>query len=180
MSSASAEDLPELLLAVADGDRAAFARFYQRTSAKLFGIILRILPERSIAEDAMQDAYAKIWRNAAGFDARRGSPITWAATIARNVAIDVRRREHPGGRTRDEDFDFDMMSDPAGGASAEEMAALRACLDRLEPDQRSLILAAYLNGESREELAERLGHPTGTIKSWLHRGLAKLKGCLDG
>ncbi|KRB83098.1 RNA polymerase subunit sigma-24 [Sphingomonas sp. Root710] len=176
----SAEELPELLLAVAHGDRAAFARFYQRTSAKLFGVVLRILPERSLAEDAMQDAYAKIWRNAAGYDPRRGSPITWAATIARNVAIDLRRREHPGGRQRDDDFDFDAMSDPAAGASAEEMAALRACLDRLDPDQRALILAAYLNGESREELAERLGHPTGTIKSWLHRGLARLKGCLDG
>ena len=176
----TAEELPDLLLAVADGDRAAFARFYQRTSAKLFGVVLRILPERSLAEDAMQDAYAKIWRNAAGYDARRGSPITWAATIARNVAIDLRRREHPGGRIRDDDYDFDAMSDPAAGASAEDMAALRACLDRLDPEQRSLILAAYLNGESREELAERLGHPTGTIKSWLHRGLARLKGCLDG
>ena len=75
-----AEELPELLLAVADGDRAAFARFYQRTSAKLFGVVLRILPERSLAEDAMQDAYAKIWRNAAAFDAQRGSPISWAAS----------------------------------------------------------------------------------------------------
>lgn len=178
--SSTTENLPELLLAVADGDRAAFARFYQRTSAKLFGVVLRILPERSMAEDAMQDAYAKIWRNAAGFDARRGSPITWAATIARNVAIDMRRRERPGGRVRDEDFDLEAMSDPAGGASAEQMAALRACLDRLDPDQRALILAAYLNGESRDELAERLGHPAGTIKSWLHRGLAKLRGCLDG
>lgn len=176
----SGEDLPELLMAVAEGDRAAFARFYQRTSAKLFGIILRILPERSVAEDAMQDAYSKIWRNAAAFDARRGSPISWAATIARNVAIDLRRREHPGGRTRVEDFDFDLMGDPAAGASAEQLAALRTCLGRLDPDQRALILAAYLNGESREELAERLGHPTGTIKSWLHRGLARLRGCLDG
>ena len=173
----SVQELPDLLAAIADGDRVAFTRFYERTSAKLFGVVLRILPERSVAEDAMQDAYAKIWRNAAGYDARRGSPITWAATIARNVAIDLRRREHPRGRIRDEDFDFDAMSDPAGGVSAEDMAALRACLD---PEQRALILAAYLTGESREELAERLGHPTGTIKSWLHRGLARLKGCLDG
>jgi len=128
----SADDLPQLLLAAAEGDRAAFAQFYQRTSAKLFGVVLRILPERSVAEDAMQDAYAKIWRNAAAFDARRGSPIGWAATIARNVAIDLRRREHPAGRFRDEDVDFDAMSDPRAGASAEEMAALRACLDRLD------------------------------------------------
>ncbi len=174
----AAEELPDLLLAIANGDREAFARFYQRTSAKLFGVILRILPERSVAEDAMQDAYAKIWRNAAGFDAQRGSPITWAATIARNVAIDLRRRERPAGRQRDEDFNFDALTDNA--VSAEQLAALRVCLDRLDPDQRSLILSAYLNGESREELAERLGHPTGTIKSWLHRGLARLRGCLDG
>jgi len=176
----SVEDLPALLLAVADGDRAAFARFYQRTSAKLFGVVLRILPERSMAEDAMQDAYAKIWRNAAGYDVRRGSPITWAATIARNVAIDLRRREQPKGRQRDDDFDLNTLRDPAGGPSAEDVAALRACLDRLDPDQRALIAAAYLYGESREELAERLGHPTGTIKSWLHRGLGRLRGCLDG
>jgi len=174
----SAEELPDLLLAVAEGDRAAFARFYQRTSAKLFGVVQRILPERSVAEDAMQEAYAKIWRNAAGFDARRGSPIAWAATIARNVAIDLRRRENPGGRIRDENFDLDAMSDPAG-VSAEQLAALRACVDRLDTDQRALILAAYLNGDSREELAQRLGHPTGTIKSWLHRGLARLRACLD-
>ena len=174
----SAEALPDLLLAVAEGDRAAFARFYQRTSAKLFGVVQRILPERSVAEDAMQEAYAKIWRNAAGFDARRGSPIAWAATIARNVAIDLRRRENPGGRIRDENFDLDAMSDPAG-VSAEQLAALRACVDRLDTDQRALILAAYLNGDSREELAQRLGHPTGTIKSWLHRGLARLRACLD-
>jgi RNA polymerase sigma-70 factor (ECF subfamily) len=175
----SADELTELLLAMNGGDRAAFARFYERTSAKLFGVVLRILPDRSMAEDAMQDAYAKIWRNAAAYDARRGSPITWAAAIARNAAIDLRRRELPGGRRRDEDVDLDTMSGPAG-ASAEQMAALRACLDRLDADQRALILAAYLDGESRDELAARLGHPTGTIKSWLHRGLARLKGCLDG
>jgi RNA polymerase sigma-70 factor (ECF subfamily) len=175
----SAENLGELLFAIGEGNRTAFGQFYERTSAKLFGIVLRILPERSMAEDAMQDAYVKIWRNAAGYDAQRGSPITWAATIARNVAIDRRRRELPAGRRRDEDVELDTLSDGAG-ASAEVMAALRACLDRLDPEQRSLILAAYLNGESRDELAQRLGHPSGTIKSWLHRGLARLRGCLDG
>jgi len=176
----SADNLGELLFAIGEGNRSAFGQFYGRTSAKLFGIVLRILPERSMAEDAMQDAYVKIWRNAAGYDARRGSPITWAATIARNVAIDRRRREFPAGRRRDEDVELDTLTDGRDGASAEQMAALRACLDRLDPEQRALILSAYLNGESRDELAERLGHPSGTIKSWLHRGLARLRGCLDG
>jgi len=172
--------LADLLLATGEGDRSAYADLYARTSAKLYGIVLRILPERSMAEDAMQDAYVKIWRNAATYDASRGSPITWLATIARNVAIDLHRREHPAGRQRDDGFDFELFVDPAPAPSAEAMAALRACLDRLDDDQRSLILAAYLRGDSREELAARLGHPMGTIKSWLHRGLARLKACLDG
>src|SRR5262245_35966138 len=149
----SADNLGELLLSISEGNRTAFGQFYERTSAKLFGIVLRILPERSMAEDAMQDAYVKIWRNAAGYDARRGSPITWAATIARNVAIDRRRRELPAGRRRDEDVELDSLTDGRGGASAEQLAALRVCLDRLDPEQRSLILSAYLNGESRDELA---------------------------
>ncbi len=172
--------LADLLLATAEGDRAAYADLYARTSAKLFGIILRILPERSLAEDAMQDAFVKIWRNASFYDASRGSPITWLATIARNVAIDLHRREHPAGRQRDDAVDFDSFVDPAPAPSAETIAALRACLDRLDDDQRTLILAAYLRGDTREELAARLGHPMGTIKSWLHRGLARLKACLDG
>ncbi|WP_240653150.1 sigma-70 family RNA polymerase sigma factor [Sphingomonas crocodyli] len=172
-------ELGVLLLATADGDRAAFAELYRRTSAKLFGIVLRILPERSVAEDAMQDIYVKIWRNAAGYDAMRGSPIAWLATIARNVAIDVRRRERPGSKISTDEFDFDLLADE-GTPSPEALAALRVCLERLDEDQRQLVLAAYLRGDSRDELAERLGHPSGTIKSWLHRALGKLKGCLGG
>jgi RNA polymerase sigma-70 factor (ECF subfamily) len=172
--------LGDLLLATAEGDRTAFAELYDRTSAKLFGIVLRILTERSMAEDAMQDAYVKIWRNASGYDASRGSPITWLATIARNVAIDIQRREQPAGRRRDDSVELETLADHAAPPSAETLASLRACLDRLDGDQRALILAAYLRGDSREELAERLGHPMGTIKSWLHRGLARLKACLDG
>jgi RNA polymerase sigma-70 factor (ECF subfamily) len=172
--------LGDLLLATAEGDRAAFAELYDRTSAKLFGIVLRILTERSMAEDAMQDAYVKIWRNASGYDASRGSPITWLATIARNVAIDTQRREQPASRRRDDDVDLETLADHASPPSAEMLASLRACLGRLDDDQRSLILSAYLRGDSREELAARLGHPMGTIKSWLHRGLARLKACLDG
>jgi RNA polymerase sigma-70 factor (ECF subfamily) len=176
----SEANLADLLLAAGDGDRAAYADLYTRTSAKLFGIILRILPERSMAEDAMQDAYVKIWRNAAGYDASRGSPITWMATIARNVAIDLHRRAHPAGRTRDESVELDMIVDGGAGPSAEALTALQICLGRLDVDQRKLVVAAYLHGDSREELAERLGHPMGTIKSWLHRSLARLKACLDG
>lgn len=172
--------IEELLAAVAERDKAAFRLLYQRTSAKLYGIVLRILPDRAQAEDAMQDVYVRIWRNAGGYDAARGRPITWLAAIARNMAIDVRRREGARGAGREAEIDLDLLGGREDAPSSERLAALSACLSRLEPDQRKLILAAYLQGESREELAERLDRPVGTIKSWLHRGLAVLRTCLDG
>lgn len=175
----AAEPLEHLILAVADQDRDAFRSLYDRTSAKLFGVILRILPERAQAEDAMQEVYARIWRNAAGYDATRGRPITWLATIARNHAVDVRRREGARGAGRTSDIDLDLLAGGVG-ASSETLAALSVCLGRLEGELRRLVLAAYCHGESREELAERSGRPVGTIKSWLHRGLASLRTCLDG
>lgn len=176
-----AQSIEDLLAAVADQDREAFRMLYERTSAKLYGILIRILPDRGQADDAMQDAYVRVWRNAAGYDASRGRAITWLAAIARNVAIDVRRREGARGAGREAEVDLDLLSaGSADAASSESLAALSACLKRLPSEQRSLILAAYLQGESRDELAARLGHPVGTIKSWLHRGLASLKGCLGG
>jgi RNA polymerase sigma-70 factor (ECF subfamily) len=168
--------IEELLVAVSEQDRAAFRTLYERTSAKLYGVVLRILPDRAQAEDAMQEVYVKLWRSAAGYDASRGKPITWLAAIARNV----RRREGARGADRDSGIDPEMLTSRPDAASGEALAALSACLDRLDPEQRRLILAAYCQGDSRDELAERLGHPVGTIKSWLHRGLASLKTCLGG
>lgn len=172
--------LEDLLLAVANEDRTAFATLYQRTSAKLFAIVLRILPDKGQAEDAMQDVFVRVWRSAQGYDASRGKPITWLATIARNIAIDVRRRDGARGSGREVELEAELFTYRPEGASAETLASLRACLDRMDPDQRQLIVAAYMRGESREDLAMLTGRPLGTIKSWLHRGLAALKGCLDG
>lgn len=173
------QTLEDLMAAVAEQDKAAFAELYRRTSAKLYGIVLRILPEKAQADDAMQDIYVRIWRNAGGYDAARGRPITWLATLARNGAIDLRRREGARGGGRDTEVDPDTLASHAG-PSGERLAALNACLDRLDPDQRRLIVAAYLDGDSREELAARTARPVGTVKSWLHRGLAALRTCLDG
>jgi len=173
--------LEDLLASVADQDRAAFAELYKRTAPKLYGIMLRILGEPAKTDEAVQDAYVRIWRSAGGYDAARGRPITWLATIARNIAIDRRRAELSRGAAQRVDFDLDLIADRAGeGATSEDLAALRVCLDRLEPDQRQMVIAAYLGGESREDLAESTGRPVGTIKSWLHRSLAQLRMCLGG
>lgn len=177
MSEASLE---ELLVATGQGDAAAFHTLYRRTSAKLYGMILRILPDRQQAEDAMQESYVRVWRNAAGYDAARGRPLTWLAAIARNAAIDRRRAESARGDGRLAPLEPALLVTGADGASPELLAALAACLGRLEEGMRELILAAYVHGDSREELAQRLGRPVGTIKTWLHRGLASLKACLDG
>lgn len=174
--------LEALLAAVGEGDREAFATLYARTSAKLYGTILRILPEGGKAEDALQDIYARIWRVAASYDPSRGRPITWLAAIARNRALDVLRSERGGaGRARIVDVDADTLAAiPDEHHDAAESAALARCLDRLDPVHRECILLAYLDGATREELGARFGKPTGTIKSWLSRGLLALRECLSG
>ena len=173
--------LEDLLASIADHDRAAFAELYRRTAPKLYGIALRILGEPARTEDAVQDAYVRIWRGANGYDAARGRPITWLATIVRNIAIDRRRSEISRGATRTVDLDLDLIARGGGDrASSEDIAALRACLERLDPEQRQMVISAYLDGHSREELADSSGRPVGTIKSWLHRSLLQLRTCLGG
>jgi len=173
-------EIEDLLVATAEQDRAAFAELYRRTASKLYAVISRILGDSSRSEDAVQELYVRVWRNAGGYDAGRGRPMTWLATMARNIAIDIRRREMARGQGRFAEVELDTIADRDGHYSGEALATLQACLSRLDEDQRQLVIAAYLNGESREELAERTSRPVGTIKSWLHRSLAALKACLDG
>ncbi len=181
--TAPADDLrllEVLLAAVGEGDRTAFATLYARTSAKLYGTILRILPEGGRAEDALQDVYARIWHIASTYDVARGRPITWLATIARNRALDILRKDRSGGRARLVDVDPEMLAAiPDEHVDVGASAALAQCLDTLDPVHRECILLAYLHGASREELGARFEKPTGTIKSWLSRGLLSLKGCLS-
>jgi RNA polymerase sigma-70 factor (ECF subfamily) len=172
------DDLEELLARTGQQDRAAFALLYQRTSAKLNGVIRRILPEMTLADDVLQDVYLRIWRSAAAYEPARGRPVTWMTTIARNLAIDVRRREAARGGGRQVDYAPERVG-AVSGLDAEAGLALQRCLDVLEPVQRSMIVSAYCEGMSREELAGRHERPVGTVKSWLHRGLAALKACLD-
>lgn len=182
--AAAAPDLEMLLARVAAGDRAAFGRLYAATAAKLFGIVLRISRDRALAEDVLQDTFVRVWRNAARYEPDSGRPITWMAAIARNAAIDAlrRRRAHDVRVVADveEDAAGEIADDRALAVDPADREALRTCLGRLEEQQRQCVLLAYQDGCSREELAERFGRPVGTIKTWLHRALARLKECLDG
>lgn len=174
--------LSNLLGQVADGDRQAFQDIYNLTSAKLFGVCLRILNDRQASEDALQEAYVKIWRSAGRFDAKRASPITWLATIARNTAID--RKRSGGNRIMvSDDAIKEMASDERSALenleSQEDTNVLNKCLDSLEARQRNVIRTAFFEGHSYNELAQKLDKPLGTVKSWVRRGLKRLKDCMD-
>jgi RNA polymerase sigma-70 factor (ECF subfamily) len=177
------ETLADLLEKIADSDRQAFNQFYNATSPKLFGIVIRILRQKSAAEDVLQDVYVKIWNRAVDFNRDRGSPMGWASTIARNCALDeVRRRAHVISTEEIPYFADIPTPDPDGFKVLEDSEAHRQlyqCLDRLEADKRQMVLLAYYHGLSRESLAARFDCPVPTMKTWLRRSLNALKQCLD-
>lgn len=177
----TAANLAELMGQVARRDRRAFQQLYEATSAKLYGIVLRILHQRALADDVLQEIYVRIWERAADFDIARASPITWMATIARNRALDEVRRKTPvsleeipeaGEMAADGEHPLDKRE------RSQELSKLLACLEALEEDKRKMILLAYYRGMSRESLSQRFSAPVSTIKTWLHRSLAQLRTCL--
>ena len=174
-------ELVTLLEAIAAGDRTALSALYDRTSAKLYGICLRLLGSEPEAEDALQETYVTVWRNAARFDPGKAGAITWLAVVARNKAIDrLRRRTLPSEAidaaaeiADDGPTAFDLVQ------QGQDSARLAGCLDELEEKPRAMIRAAFLDGASYPELAEREGVPLGTMKSWIRRALLRLRGCLE-
>ncbi|KQU52936.1 RNA polymerase subunit sigma [Sphingomonas sp. Leaf339] len=174
--------LAGVLIATGSEDRAAFRELYRLTSAKLFGIALRICGDRQAAEDVLHDVYLIIWRRAGAWEPGRASPITWLATIARNRAIDWQRSQRVRRAAPIEDAPD--IADTAPDAEAMLMASdgshtLQDCLRELEGRQSEAIRTAFFDGVTYAELAERRGVPLGTAKSWIRRGLARLKECLD-
>ena len=174
--------LTEALVRTGAEDRDAFRELYDLTAAKLFGIVLRICGERQAAEDVLHDVYLTVWRRAGAFEPGRASPITWLATVARNRAIDWRRAQ--GGRRFAAVELIAELPDAAPLASdvleqKGEAGRLHGCLQALEERQRVAIRTAFFDGVTYAELAERQGVPLGTMKSWVRRGLAGLKRCLE-
>jgi RNA polymerase sigma factor (sigma-70 family) len=171
------------LTRVPSGDRAALQTVYRLTSAKLFGVCLRILGERSEAEDVLQEVYVTVWRKAADFDAVRASPLTWLIAIARNRAIDRLRATRQSRRMEPIDAAAEVAdSSPTGDRvleSAETNARLHGCLDGLASHERAALRGAYFDGNTYEDLAGRMSVPLGTMKSWIRRAMIKLKSCLD-
>ena len=174
--------LVEALLATGQEDRAAFRTLYKLTSAKLFGVILRICNNRQAAEEVLSDVYLTIWKRAGAFEPGRASPISWLATIARNRAIDWRRAT---GRTLYTTLDEapELADDHPSAIDTmlldEGERSLHLCVEQLDDRQRAAIRAAFFDGLTYAEIAERQAVPLGTMKSWVRRGLMRLKDCLD-
>lgn len=178
----SREEIERLIGQVALRDRKAFETLYDAVSAKLFGVCLRVLNNRTAAEDAMQDTFVKIWNNADRYQVNGLSPMTWLITIARNTSID-RLRARKGGQRDINTPGIELVaSGPTpeeAAVAASEAARLIGCLNELAEDRGKAIRGAYLDGMTYEELAERFKVPLNTMRTWLRRGLIALRECMS-
>jgi RNA polymerase sigma factor (sigma-70 family) len=175
------DELNRLLLRTGEGDEAAFATLYQRTSAKLFGICMKMLRDRSEAEDVLQDVYVTVWRRAAIFDPGMAGAVTWLSAIARNRAIDRlrRRREESMNESTEEEVIDEHPSPAAIAERSQTRRRLEHCLEKLPAGHGNIVREAFFTGATYAELAERLSVPLGTMKSWIRRSLIQLRACLE-
>ena len=178
------DGLLPLIEKTAAGDREAFCALYQRSSAKLFGVILRILKQEDLAEDVLKEVYVTIWEKAALYRSEQGRVMSWMIAIARNKAIDVRRRTDEKmfatkGDDRQMQAALDLTVQNLQAGQLEQRLTLEHCLNEIEKKSRDCVVLAYHYGCSRDELAQRYDVPQNTIKTWLRRALMRLKECLE-
>ena len=171
----------QLLARTAAGDEAAFAALYDRLAPGLFSMIVKMMHDEKEAEDVLQEGFAHIWRRAAGYDAARSSPFTWAVMILRNKAIDrlrVRqRRERTLEKATVEFAHFAEADEVSSGEAGrrDEGAQVRAALAQIPEEQKCAVELAFFSGLTHEQIAAQLATPLGTIKARIRRGLLKLR-----
>jgi RNA polymerase sigma-70 factor (ECF subfamily) len=176
-----------LLSRIAMGDQVAFAEFYEVTSSHLYGVALRILKDPPAAEEILQEAYVNVWHHAGSYEVAKSQPMTWLTSIVRNRCLDqLRRREVETVTLTSDDDDapeYDLPSESMTPAemllAGAEARSVRDCVDTLDAGPKQAIALAFYQGLSHSELAAHLHEPLGTVKSWVRRGLERLKNCLD-
>ena len=175
LNHAREAQLAAALARCAAGDRAALQMIYDSEAARMIGVARRILFRQDLAEEAVQDAFMRIWRGANGFDPKRGSAVGWLYAVVRNCALSIYRNEHR----------YDHDSEPTEDVTPDdsitrlpETSALRRCLEKIERPRRDVVVLAYVHGMSHSELAGRLKVPLGTVKSWVRRSLMSLQECM--
>ena len=178
---ADAFDARAALRACADGDQAALRALYDQEAGHMIAVALRILRRRDLAEDIVQEAFVRIWRQAGLYNAALGSPRAWIYTIVRNLSLN-RLRDSAREDIVDDQRLTELSDAAASGddplARLADGSALRRCLDGLEPQRRVSLLLAYTEGLTHGEIASRLGLPLGTVKAWIRRSLLALRECM--
>lgn len=177
--------LMDLLARTALSDQQAFAELYRLSSSHLYAVALRILRESAAAEEVLQESFVNIWHHAGSYVAAKSQPLTWLTSIVRNRCLDHLRRREIDTITIDDEEEGMTIADQGptplelllAGADAR---AVKGCVDALEAGQKQAIALAFYQGLSHSELSRHLKQPLGTVKSWVRRGLERLKTCLDG
>jgi RNA polymerase sigma-70 factor (ECF subfamily) len=181
-SEPSSDELEQLLARCAAQDPAALEKLYQRVAAQLLAVVTRIVRRRDLAEDALQDVFVRIWQQARQYDQIRGRPLAWMISIARYRAIDMLRGQRRVVSLDEGDLPLQLIADGASDPVEESsitQIALQRCLAILTAGQQRCLVLAYQQGLSHEAVAASVGHPLGTVKSWIRRGLQSLRRCLE-
>jgi len=176
--------LMELLARTALADQAAFEQLYRLTSSHLYGVALRILRESTAAEEVLQESFVNVWHHAGSYVAARSQPLTWLTSIVRNRCLDRLRKHVVETVSIDDEEQAMTIADRSPMPldmllSGAEASAVRRCVEGLDGSQKQAIALAFYHGLSHSELAHHLKQPLGTVKSWVRRGLERLKACLD-
>jgi RNA polymerase sigma-70 factor (ECF subfamily) len=182
--SRAPDALATLLAQCALRDQPAFAKLYRATAPKLFGVAVRILRRQDWAEDVLQECYVNIWNHAADYAIAKSAPLTWMTSIVRNRCLDWLRRPRTESTGDEYEIVAETWADEAPGPmeqllAAAEAGALARCMGQLESRQRQSIALAFFHGLTHSELAAHMRQPLGTVKTWVRRGLERLKGCLS-
>jgi RNA polymerase sigma-70 factor (ECF subfamily) len=175
-------ELTRLIAACAERTSQALRQLYDRTAPQLLACMVRILKRRALAEEALQDVFVSIWQRASQFESRRGRPRAWLMSIARYRAIDVLRSERAELYREAEIEQLPQLVTEGGmdwAGAGRSAAALARCFELLSPDQRRGIELAFVEGASHADIARVTHQPLGTVKSWIRRGLASLRQCLE-
>ena len=175
--------LAELLAQSALKNQNAFNSLYKLTASKLYGVALRILRRQDWAEEVLQECYVNIWNHAGDYALAKSAPLTWMTSIVRNRCLDWLRRPHTETTGEEYEIAVDAWQDDSPGpldqlTTASDAQALARCLQQLEAKQRQSVMLAFFNGLSHSELASHMKQPLGTVKTWVRRGLERLKSCL--
>lgn len=169
-------ELEALLARCARQEARALEQLYTQVAPLLLAVLIRILRSRDLAEDALQDVFVRVWRQASQYQAQRGRALAWLVSIARYRAIDMQRAQKQW-------VALDAVEEPAAPAARPESTltqrALERCMELLSGEQRQCLVLAYQQGLTHDGIAAAIGHPLGTVKSWVRRALLSLRRCLE-